>query len=320
MSEASVASEPGDRLDTPWRVRPQSTADVLTDALRLMRSDFLRLCGIVAILLVPANVIIAIAIYLFMRHIGRVPNLEPDVALLGMLYYFLLLMGAAMLWGLIKPFSQVALVRGITDRYLGRPVRIGRAYRWMADNVWMVMGTVVLAALIIGAATTLFLLPGAVAAFLLMLTVPVMVTEGRGGMYAIQRSAQLVWRNFGKMLLLVIVTWMLGTTISSLPQLLTPQPAFNPETGTADELFQYYNATALTTAIATALAGLTQSVIAALRGSVYLLAYFDARCRSEGFDVEFEARRTGVWGLWMHGTPGAPPQQGAPRPAGGDVG
>lgn len=310
MNSGLPANSPGGKAETPWQVRPLSAADVLTDALRLMRSDFLRLCAIVAILLVPANVVIAVAIYLFMRHIGRVPTLEPDVALLGMLYYFLLLMGAAMLWGLIKPFSQVALVRGITDRYLGHPVRIGRAYRWMADNVWMVMGTVVLAALIIGAATTLFLLPGALAAFLLMLTVPVMVTEGRGGMYAIQRSAQLVWKNFGKMLLLVVVTWMLGTTISSLPQLLTPQPAFQPESGTADELFQYYNATALTTAIATALAGITQSVIAALRGAVYLLAYFDARCRSEGFDVEFEARKVGIWGF----APVPPPPPTVPPP------
>ncbi len=309
-----------ERPATPWKVRPLTTGDVLTDALRLMRSDFWRLCAIVAVVLVPANLLIAVSIYLFMRHIGRVPTLDPDVALMGMLYYVLLLLGTVSIWGLVKPFSQVALVRAITDRYLGHPVSMRRAYGWMAQNVWMVTGTVVLAALIIGAATTLFLLPGAVAAFLLMLTVPVMVTEGRGGLYAIRRSAVLVSRQFGKMLLLVIVAWLLGITVSSLPQLFTPQPEFQPNAGNADELFQYYNATALTTAIATALAGLTQSVIAALRGSVYLLAYFDARCRSEGFDVEFEARRTGVWGLWMHGTPGAPPQQGAPRPAGGDVG
>ena len=308
-----------ERLDTPWKVRPLTSGDVLTDALRLMRSDFWRLCGIVAILLVPANLLIAISIYLFMRHVGRIPTLDPDVALLGMLYYVLLLLGTVSIWGLVKPFAQVALVRAITDRYMGHPVRIRRAYGWMAQNVWMVTGTVVLAALIIGAATTLFLLPGAVAALLLMLTVPVMVTEGRGGFYAIQRSATLVSRQFGKMLLLVVVAWLLGVTVSSLPQLFTPQPEFQPNAGNADELFMFYNATALSTAIATALAGLTQSVIATLRGAVYLLAYFDARCRSEGFDVEFEARRSGVWGLLMTGAPATEPQAAA-RPLGGDVG
>ncbi len=309
-----------DRPRTPWQVRPLSTADVLTDALRLLRSDFWRLCGTVAVLLVPANVIIAVAVFLFMRHIGRIPSLDPDVAFLGALYYFLLLLGAAALWGLVKPFSQVALVRAITDRYLGRRVRIRRAYRWMAENFWMVTGTVVLAALIIAAATSLFLLPGAVAAFLLMLTVPVMVTEGRGGMYAIRRSAQLVMRQYGKMMLLVVVSWLLGATVSSLPQLLTPQADFQPTTGSFEEVIQFYNDTALTTAIATALTGLTQSVIATLRGSIYLLAYFDARCRAEGYDVEFEARRTEVWGFAKFETTVARHLPGSPPPAGGAVG
>ena len=310
MNEGVAGATDAAAADQPWRVRPLSSADVLTDALRLMRSDFWRLCGTVAVLLVPANLVIAVAIYLFMRHVGRIPSLEPDVALLGMLYYVLLLLGAAMLWGLVKPFSQVALMRAITDRYLGRPVRIGRSYRWMVENFWMVAGTVVLAALIVGTATMFFLLPGAVAAFLLMLTVPVMVTEGRGGFHAIQRSIQLVLAHFGKFLLLVIVVWMLGVTVSSVPQLFTPQPDFQPNPGNAADLFRYYNATALTTAIATAVAGLTQSVVASLRGSVYLLAYFDARCRAEGFDVEFEARRAGIWGPLPADPERAPPQGG----------
>jgi len=120
------------------------------------------------------------------------------------------------------------------------------------------------------------------------------VTEGEGGGYAVLRSARLVLSQPGKLMLLVVVTWLITLTVSSLPGLFMPSPQVDMSGPTG--IFDYYNATALTTALTTALAGLTQSVIRTLRGSVYLLSYFDARCRTEGYDVEFEARKAGVWG------------------------
>jgi len=298
---------------------------VLTDALRLMRSDFWRLCGTVAIAVVPANVIIAGVIYLFMRHMGRVPYIEAEGAALGLLLYGALLLGAASMWGLIIPFAQVALMRAITERYLGRRVRVLRAYRWVLENIWPVMGTIVLVAIILFAVLAFLVVPGAVlvmlvaalaggsaglfllfagcvlllvpfviAMFLMMLAIPTVVTEGEGGGYAVLRSARLVLSQPGKLMLLVVVTWLITLTVSSLPGLFMPSPQVDMSGPTG--IFDYYNATALTTALTTALAGLTQSVIRTLRGSVYLLSYFDARCRTEGYDVEFEARKAGVWG------------------------
>lgn len=309
--------------ELPWSVRPLSAGDVITDALRLMRSDFFRLCGTVAIAVVPANLVIAVVIYLFMRHMGRVPYTEPNVAALGVLFYGALLLGAASLWGLVIPFAQVALMRAITDRYMGRPVRIGRAYRWLVDHFWTVTGTVVLVALILAAVLTFIVMPGffvvavvavlsgplapfvlvmgslavaapmVIALFLVMLAVPTMVTEEEGGVYAVVRSVRLVMSQPTKVLLLVTITWMMSLAISSLPGLFMPTPAVDLSGPTG--IFDYYGATALTTAITTALAGVTQSVIRTLRGSIYLLTYFDARCRTEGYDVEFAARKAGIW-------------------------
>jgi len=309
----------------PWTVRPLPVGDVITDALRLMRSDFWKLCGTVAIVVVPANLIMAVVIYLFMRHMGRVPYSEPNVAALGLLYYGALLLGAASLWGLAIPFAQVALMRAITDRYMGLPVSIGRSYRWLVDNFWTVTGTVVLIALVLAAVLTFVVIPGffvvvvvaalaggplalfvitvgglavatplVLALFAVMLAVPTMVTEGEGGVYALVRSVRLVMSHPSKMLLLVTVTWMMSLAVSSLPGLFMPTPDVDLTGPTG--LFDYYGATALTTALTTALAGLTQSVIRTLRGSVYLLCYFDARCRTEGYDVEFAARKAGIWG------------------------
>ena len=313
-----------DGTETPWRVRPLTAGDVITDSLRLMRSDFWRLCSTVAVVVVPANVIIAVVIYLFMRHMGKVPYIEPDAAALGLLYYGALLGGAAALWGLVIPFAQVALVRAITDRYMGRPVRVLRAYRWVVENFWMVTGTIVLVALILFVVIVFVVVPGmglvivvaavvggpvgmmlliagglAVAVpfvgamFLMMMAVPSMVTEGQGGGQAIGRSFRLVMSQPGKLMLLVGITWLLSLTVSTLPGLFMPTPDVDLAGPTG--IFDYYNATALATALTTALAGLTQSVIRTLRGTVYLLAYFDSRCRTEGFDVEFEARKVGIW-------------------------
>jgi len=310
---------------TPWVVRPLSAGDVITDALRLMRSDFWRLCATVAVVVVPGNVVIACVLYLFMRHMGRVPYIEAEGAALGLLAYGALLLGAASMWGLVIPFAQVALMRAITDRYMGRRVSVLAAYRWVLENIWPVMGTIVLVALVLLAVLAFVVIPGAtvvtilaavagggvgvvvfsggaataavpfvVAMFLMMLAIPTVVTEGEGGGYAVMRSVRLVLTQPAKLMLLVVVTWLISLTLSSLPGLLMPSPEVDM-TGPSG-IFEYYNATALTTALTTALAGLTQSVIRTLRGSVYLLCYFDARCRTEGYDVEFEARKAGVWG------------------------
>ena len=107
------------------------------------------------------------------------------------------------------------------------------------------------------------------------------------------RSVRLVFSQPTKLLLLVSITWLMSLAVSSLPGLFIPTPDVDLTGPTG--IFDYYGAAALTTAITTALAGLTQSVIRTLRGSVYLMCYFDARCRTEGYDVEFAARKAGIW-------------------------
>jgi len=295
-NDPTPGTQIGEVTETPWTVRSLTTAGILTDAIRLMRSDFWRLCGIVGILVIPANVGMGLLVYLMMRHMGQVPYMDPDQAVLGMIFYALLLVGAISVWGLVVPFAQIALMRGIHDRYLGQPVRIGKAYQWMVANFWLVAGTVVLWSLVVFAGMLMFILPGIVALFLLMYTVPVVVTEGRGGFYALQRSVALVTKQPGKLLMLVLYTYLLSVAISSIPQLLMPQPEMQGPPGSTDAMFAYYNDSALVTGLTMAIAGFTQTVIRVLRGSVYLLTYFDTRCRSEGYDVQFAAEKAGVWG------------------------
>ncbi len=303
---------PGSALDVvheqPWTVRPQGMDGILTDAIRVMRADFWRLTGILGLVLVPANVLVAVMIYLFMRHMGRVPTMDGNAAATGVLVWGLALAGAVMVWGMVVPFAQVALMRGIRDRYMGRRVSIRRAYGWMLSHVWMVAGTVVLMSLVVLAGFLMLVLPGVVALFLLMLTVPVMVTEGRGGFDALQRSALLVSRGAPRLLLLVAVTWIVGMTVSTVLQVLIPQPQIQGELASTADLLEYYNTSALATALTTALSGLTQSVISTLRGAVYLLSYVDIRCRTEGYDIEVAAEMAGIWRL----ADPAPPTGDAP--------
>lgn len=290
----------------PWTVRSLTTAGVLTDAIRLVRSDFWRLCAIVGILVIPANIGMSVLLYLFMRHIGQVPYMDPDKAVMGVLFYAALFVGAVSVWGLVVPFAQVALMRGIRNRYLGQPTRMVECYRWLAANFWLVAGTVVLWSLVVFAGMLMFVLPGIVAMFLLMYTIPIVVTEERGGFYALQRSVELVTKQPGKLIMLIIYTYLLSVTISSVPQLLMPQPDMQGPAGSTDAMFAYYNDSALVTAVTMAIAGFTQTVIRVLRGSVYLLTYYDVRCRSEGFDVQFAAERAGVWGLGTLTAPETP--------------
>ncbi|HEX3553182.1 MAG TPA: hypothetical protein VIA62_08130 [Thermoanaerobaculia bacterium] len=192
---------------------------LLDEGLRLTRAHFRAIFPAVAVPVAVVSTLAGVAQALNFQSLfkGGPPSLlwTPQVLLL------------ALLLGLLSAVAYVAGQVAALDALAGRPVDMGRAWRFAArPAVW---GTLLLSFLAILASFLLCVLPVFFVAPLLAFAVPVMVAEGRLGAGALSRSAELALFNpsrrlmehpIVKVLLLMVVT----TLISYLAGLLVALP------------------------------------------------------------------------------------------------
>jgi hypothetical protein len=250
-----------------YDIRPLSFGEILDRAFRVVLDNFALLFGIAAVVWLPSGILLAS---------GAV--IGPTAA--SILYSLLLVIAA--------PIMHAALIDGVAEAYLGRPIQIGEAYESVRPIFWSYFGTLVLVAV-------LFVVPGAiiagvafalgrplfilaavllVAAFiyfgvLLAFVGPVTIVERRFGMAAVWRSRDLVlgswWRTVG-----ILVT---AGLIASIPA------------GTLRLLWGFIPF------IGAILTALTQAVSTTFSAVALIVYYFDRRCRVEDFDLRLLAEQ-----------------------------
>jgi hypothetical protein len=153
--------------------------------------------------------------------VGGAPGMMG--ALAGGFFLFFLFIVLVMLINLVAHAAVVVMAR---DANQGREPSIGAA----VDAVMARLGPVVVASaivsLIVGVASLFFVIPGLIAFFFLMFTMPALLLEGLPPVEAISRSARLVRDNLGPALGLVIgaivgmvVVWLALLVLSVVPVL-----------------------------------------------------------------------------------------------------
>src|SRR5271166_1833443 len=182
-----------------YDIRPLSFGEILDRAFRVYLDNFVVLFGISAIMWLPSGIILASG-----GLIG--PNAANIVNGL-----FLIVAG---------PITHAALIDGVAEAYLGRPVEIAEAYQTVRPIVLPYLGTYLLLAL-------LFIIPGGIvgglaflggpalfglAVFLLAIAIiyfavsfsllgPVMIVERIFAMKSLRRSRELIagawWMTLG---------------------------------------------------------------------------------------------------------------------------
>ena len=246
-----------------YEIRAMSFGEILDMGFRVLRNHFVLLVGLQAIVVVPTRLVTDF----LNREIG---SSDPFMVLAGMLPVFLALL-------ILQPIIMAAITHAISENYLSRSVTFGGALRFALSIMLPLVGTWILASVIVLVGFALLIVPGLILLLMFALLTPVMVTEQIFGMKAMERSWALMRGNMLRALGLIMVASILSVTLTAGVDLAA---GFIPVVGSI-------------------VAGIVQGAANAFGTAALVVLYFDIRCRKEAFDLEHLALQveSGAGGL-----------------------
>jgi len=136
---------------------------------------------------------------------------------------FLVFVGVATLIHLV---SSAVVVVMAGDALATREPSLTASYHAVMARLGDVVAASFLSAVIIGAASLFLFIPGLIAAFFLMFTLPALLLDGAGPLESLRLSAHLVRNNIGRAFWLIvgavvatIVTWLVSKALHAVPVL-----------------------------------------------------------------------------------------------------
>lgn len=254
-------------------MRPMGVGEILDAAIKLYRSEWKVLMGIVAFVLVPLTFLEAYVT----RTLPGTFTPEP-VATPGDFYATAIasIILAAIQLLFILPFLTAAVARAAANVYLGEEVGVGRTYRFALRKVHSILWISVLTLLATMVGFILLIIPGIIVYVRFAFGSTVLVVEGTKGTKALGRSWRLAkghfWRLFGTLIVAGIMAGIIAAVLAIPGNLIADAvgPQGWPIRALGDSL-----ASVLTTPFTTL---------------ITVLLYFDLRIRKEGFDIEVMAQ------------------------------
>lgn len=287
------AARPGDQRSAVRLGDPLPFRSLIDEAARLVRRHFKPLYLGFAPPLVVMQVLTALFQVLLFQSVDAGADAEPDFAFVGLIGVFGCLLVPALL--LVYGASLGALTGGVLDTIEGRPIAMGRHWRFMLRP--RPLGTLLLVALV-GLVGLLFcVLPGIYLFLVFSFVLQVMVAERWYGPTALGRSRRLAHYNpqrrissspITKILVIGLITYVLSSAVSLLLQLpltILQQVMMLRDAAVAessDVLFSPWMWLSVPTALFT---GLGQAAVLLYQYSALSLLYTDVRRRKEGYDL-----------------------------------
>lgn len=276
-------------------LRPMEYGEIFNEAFDLYKRNFPLLVGIGAVVYIP---------YAILSAFGVDSDLTQALVTVG---FFVPLLAA---YG--------AMVKALADRYLGEPVTIGGAWRYILRRLLPYMLTWMLVALVMAVIVAAFSVlvayaigargPGStviiallafvlilIAAFWLAFLPSVMVVEDRFYLAALRRSRDLSAGNWWRIFVVGVFTFMVAYgamfvvliifgVFVGMRAVMTGDVG---ETGAPGGMRGIMIGVHL-------IYGLLQAVLTPVMALPFVLLYFDVRVRKEGFDIELLAREMGA--------------------------
>jgi hypothetical protein len=243
-----------------YEIRPMSVGEILDTGFRLLRNHFGLLIGISAVAYVPMGVF-----QVLIAQLAGAGTQQAPATAIPMLILVLLL---ALAYAVALPLVATALTMAIGDVYVGRPTSAGQALRRSWSILLPVVGTSLLATLLIMLGFIALVVPGIWLVLSYWVSSQVMVLERTFGMAALRRSGELMKGNKGRAFAVGLVAFVLMMVVSG---------------GATWAL----NAWPIANAVASTIVGM---VTYAFLYAVIVVFYFDVRCRREAFDLEHLAQ------------------------------
>ncbi|MBI1730615.1 hypothetical protein HY229_06970 [Candidatus Acetothermia bacterium] len=262
-------------------LQPMSLGDIIDEALSLYRKNFIVFFGIAII----PGLISAILMLLFVPEVST-----PDSDFRSLTDQFTTTdafnmigraSGVILISLLGALFANVALVRAVSDRYLGREASIASAYGFVLPRFLPYLGTIFVLCLLFFVATLPAIIPilGLVATLVLYILLgfmsvfvnEVFVIEDNRYFKAFQRSRELARENWGRIFLLCLL-WFAISLVMSLAAGLLVRSLFNEQ-----EVLSTFTSEIL------------KAILLPIFFTSLVLLYFDIRVRKEGFDLQLLA-------------------------------
>ncbi|GAC1313187.1 MAG: hypothetical protein NVSMB12_04510 [Acidimicrobiales bacterium] len=267
----------GSAATGPLPLHPMTVGDILDGIFKLLRANFTTIAVIVGVLVMPLQLVAAFAQRNLIggQSILRVIN-DPSTASTarrGNVTTTVVAVGAALVNVLLLPFVGGAIAKVVAASYVGQQVGPGEAMRAMSRRApalfaaWWLWHPIE----VVGLVCCVF--PGVAWMTMFVMVAPAIVTEQLGPWAGLRRSWRLArrrfWGTMGMALLAGLLGWVLGQVLNGVPSAI----------GLAIGLHWGW----LLLALGGALSALIVTPIAAITAT---LLYFDARIRTEGFDLE----------------------------------
>lgn len=281
---------------------------LIDEAVKLTRRHFRSVYLPVAVPMALVNGLVPVAQALWLNNALYGGAADPASMIVG----FSALMGVALLASVVWGLGYGALLIAAVEAQQGQVVSMKRA--WLTMVRPRVLGTYLLVVLSLVVGCVLCVLPGLFLALLFSLILPVMAAEGRYGIDAITRSAQLVRYNpqggVGKSpLLKVFLIFFIGYVLSAAVGFVVQLPFVVAQQimifraaaeGSADPASVMATATWLQVP-GNMLNALVTTAVQVYMAMALALFYLDLRRRQEGSDLQAAIHEM------ARGPEGAPP-------------
>jgi len=189
----------------------------------------------------------------------------------------------ALLFLLAQTLCNAALIKSVSEAYLGNDVSVAQAYRAVLPRLLSIIGAAILVAIVIGVGLLLLVIPGIIFALWYTLTTQVIVVESKRATSGMSRSKALVSGNLGKVFGLWLVVAIINWLIIQLFEYLGVLAAGAPSPGDFATPF----------IIQQLLSMAGQVLIMPISAGAFILLYYDLRIRKEGFDLQMLAQSLG---------------------------
>lgn len=293
----------------PLELQPRSMGQILDQAIRIYRRNFLRFVGLVAIVQVPLALLQMGLSYLTLSGLltGMLSPTSPtgyDYGVLGT-GYLLGLLGSIITGActqiLLYGVAGGALSRCVVGQYLGESLTLTGALRRISRLVPRLIGAVAFA-LVISLAVGIWSIipcvgwlsgPGLVAFFFMAvvpLIAPAVVIEGRPALPALRRAWDLVRRRFWWVLGFVLILYLFNLLVVGGPGAIVTailQAGAGGALASRDPNLAIAVQTVVQ-ALATLILGL---IYLPLHLTCMVLMYLDLRVRTEGLDLALQTAR-----------------------------
>src|SRR5687767_14942232 len=278
-------------------LRALRLGELLDQAIRLYRRNFLTFIGIIAVVYVPLMILQTISSTWLSSSLLNVSAAQSPEEIFSNSSYWLGLLSTVVLGFLqiilVQGIATGALTRAVADNYLGRKTNILDAYRGIGKSWLSLLGALLLLGLVFIVAVLWWVIVPCIGwvtglgmiAFLLTvvnpMVAPVVVLEGKGAVDAIQRAWSLTRRRFWPVLGYIFVLNLFSLLVVNGPVAIVNAvlPQFLGS-------FEDPTMRVVVLSIIQMLVTLTALLIYyPLQMTALTLIYFDLRVRTEGFDL-----------------------------------